>query len=206
MPMNINSWESTIQFHGHSCMGLAIGYRVAISALEALVSERDIDEELLAVVENDSCAVDAIQVITGCTLGKGNLLFKDYGKHVYTFALRPKGKAVRITLRNRESSKQDQMMELRTKIASGEATAEDESLCAQLHDEVLEEYLSCPQNEIIEVKEIEFKPQEKARIFKSTECCYCGEKVMEPRARIREGKISCIPCSVDYSRGWGSHD
>lgn len=205
MSMNNNSWEDTIKFHGHTCMGLAIGYRVAKAALETLDNERDVDEELLAVVENDSCAVDAIQVITGCTLGKGNLLYRDYGKQVYTFALRPKGKTVRITLKKRDNSKQDQMMELRTKMASGEATPEDESLCTKLHEEVLDEILSCPRSDILEIKEIEFNLPEKARIFKAVECSCCGEKVMEPRARIKEGEIVCIPCSVEYSRGWDSN-
>jgi formylmethanofuran dehydrogenase subunit E len=204
MRMNNYSWEETVKFHGHSCMGLAIGYRVAEAALSALENKRDVDEEFVAVVENDSCAVDAIQVITGCTLGKGNLIYKDYGKQVYTFALRPGGKAVRIALRTRENSKQTQMMELRAKMARGEATSDDESLFNKLHEELIDEFLSYPPDEIIEIKEIEFDYPEKARIFKSVECSCCGEKVMEPRARIKEGKITCIPCSVKYTRGWGS--
>jgi hypothetical protein len=28
---------------------------------------------------------------------------------------------------------------------------------------------------------------------------------MEPRARIKEGKITCIPCSVEYTRGWDNN-
>ncbi len=202
MCMKNSSWEETVKFHGHTCMGLAIGYRVAEAALCALDNKRDVDEELVAVVENDSCAVDAIQVVTGCTLGKGNLIYEDYGKQVYTFALRPDGKAVRIALKNRENSKQNQMTELRAKMARGEATPEEESLFDKLHEEVLNEFLSCPSDEILEIKEIEFNHPEKARIFTSVECSCCGEKVMEPRARIKEGKITCIPCSVEYTRGW----
>ncbi len=56
------------------------------------------DEEIVAVVENDSCAVDAVQVLTGCTFGKGNLLFKDHGKQVYTFINRNTNDAVRVSL------------------------------------------------------------------------------------------------------------
>ncbi|NIP44160.1 MAG: formylmethanofuran dehydrogenase, partial [candidate division Zixibacteria bacterium] len=54
--------------------------------------------ELVAVVENDSCAVDAVQVLTGCTFGKGNLFFRDYGKQVYTFFRRPSGDFLRIAI------------------------------------------------------------------------------------------------------------
>src|SRR5512135_153891 len=88
--------RDAIQFHGHLCPGLALGYRVAKAALRELGADRPHDEELAAVVENDSCAADAIQFITGCTFGKGNFLFNDFGKHVYTFYNRRTGKGVRI--------------------------------------------------------------------------------------------------------------
>ena len=57
---------------------------MATAAMETLESFRAEDEELVAIVENDACGVDALQCVTGCTFGKGNLLFHDYGKHVYT--------------------------------------------------------------------------------------------------------------------------
>jgi len=89
--------DQIIKFHGHFCGGIVVGYVAARIALERLGSRRAEDEELVAIVENDSCAVDAVQVVTGCTLGKGNLIFRDYGKHVYTFAVRPSGRAVRVS-------------------------------------------------------------------------------------------------------------
>ena len=76
------TFEDTIKFHGHACPGLALGYRVANLALKEL-GLRARDEELVAIVENNSCAVDAIQFICGCTFGKGNLIFKDFGKQVF---------------------------------------------------------------------------------------------------------------------------
>jgi len=91
------SWEDAIKFHGHECGGLTWGYKVAMFALEKLDFDRSSDEELVAIVENDSCAVDAIQVVTGCTFGKGNLIFLDHGKHVYTFFNRNTGRGIRIS-------------------------------------------------------------------------------------------------------------
>ena len=86
-------------FHGHVCGGLAIGYLAATTGLAWLKRRRALDEELVAVVETDACCVDAIQVITGCTLGKGNLLLKDYGKMAFTFFNRQTGEGVRLSLR-----------------------------------------------------------------------------------------------------------
>ncbi|MBD3181903.1 formylmethanofuran dehydrogenase [Candidatus Poribacteria bacterium] len=90
-------WEETVKFHGHQCGGLTWGYKVALFALEKLNFDRASDEELVVIVENDSCAVDAIQYVTGCTFGKGNFIFKDYGKHVYTFFNRNTGQSIRIS-------------------------------------------------------------------------------------------------------------
>lgn len=73
----IKPFEKAVEFHGHVCPGLAIGYRAAELGIEALACGRDTDEELVAIVENDACGVDAVQVVTGCTLGKGNLILKD---------------------------------------------------------------------------------------------------------------------------------
>ena len=64
-------WEKCVEFHGHSCGGLAIGYRAALYAKELLGTGRSEDEEIVCVAENDACGVDAIQVLLGCSAGKG---------------------------------------------------------------------------------------------------------------------------------------
>ena len=79
--MNDKIWKKCVEFHGHECGGLTIGYKAALYAMELLdikmgkdccVSR---DEQLVCISENDACGVDAIQVILGCSVGKGNLLF-----------------------------------------------------------------------------------------------------------------------------------
>lgn len=57
---------------------------------------RSADEEVVAVVETDMCAVDAIQFLTGCTFDKSNLIFRDYGKNAFTFVRRSDNKAIRV--------------------------------------------------------------------------------------------------------------
>ena len=58
-------FEEVAAFHGHVCPGLAIGYRMACAGMDALTSVRSADEELVAIVENDACGVDALQCVTG---------------------------------------------------------------------------------------------------------------------------------------------
>ncbi len=74
-------------------------YRAAHHALDALKAGRSDDEELVCIVENDACGVDAIQVITGCSVGKGNLIFRDFSKHAYTFIDRRYNQAIRLVQR-----------------------------------------------------------------------------------------------------------
>ena len=67
-------WEKCVEFHGHECGGLAIGFKAALYARELLGLGRAEDEEVVCIAECDACPIDAIQVILGCTAGKGNLL------------------------------------------------------------------------------------------------------------------------------------
>lgn len=64
-------------FHGHVCPGLSIGFRVAKAAMERFGENRSEDEEIVAIVETNACCVDAVQVLTGCTFGKGNFISKE---------------------------------------------------------------------------------------------------------------------------------
>ena len=92
-------FQDCVRFHGHLCPGLAIGYAAVKAGIGVLEVSRSEDEEIVAIVENDSCAVDAVQVLLGCTFGKGNLVFRDWGKQVFTFFERRTGRAVRVSLK-----------------------------------------------------------------------------------------------------------
>ncbi len=119
-----------------------MGYRVAGAALRELNSSRDVDEELAAIVENDSCAIDAIQYVTGCTMGKGNLFLSDYGKPVYTFCRRSDGKAVRLVAKGLDEKRYPEITALREKLLSGEATEEDRQKYDQKAQEALKTFLN----------------------------------------------------------------
>ncbi len=200
MTNKIADWADVVRFHGHSCMGLAMGYRVSEAAMKALQSDRDLDEELVAIVENDSCAVDAVQFVTGCTMGKGNLFFVDHGKPVYTFMHRNSDKAVRIVARGLDEKRYSDLANLRKKIFAGEAKEEEKEKFNQLMDKALQEYLAAPLEEVVDFIMVECELPSKARIFNSVQCTSCGEKVMEPRARVKEGQAVCIPCADFYDR------
>ena len=115
--------EEATRFHGHFCPGLMIGFRAAQIALRELGVERAEDEELIAICETDACSVDAVQVLTGCTVGKGNLILRDWGKQVFTFGRRSDGKMLRVALRYRAPAPDPaKLLEARRQAARGSRT------------------------------------------------------------------------------------
>lgn len=196
MCKNMPPVESAIQFHGHICPGLLMGIRVAEFALQELQVNPDVDEELLAVVETNSCGVDAIQAILGCTFGKGNLIFNDYGKNVYTIASREKGRALRIAQkfggnRGPESSR---YRELARKASLTEAeAAEKEDLTAV----IFERLMSTPFEDLFDWKEIDFEFPGKARIHATIQCVICGEGVMDIKATETVQGPVCPGCLAE---------
>ena len=183
--------RDAIQFHGHLCPGLALGYRVAKAALRELQAERPQDEELVAVVENDSCAADAIQFITGCTFGKGNFIFRDYGKHVYTFFNRRTGQGVRISEDYRGFEGDQRFPDLKKRQEAGEDVSRE---MQSLKMEKAAAILKAEEKELFTVQPVSSPPPEEAKIRASIRCSMCGEKFMESRSRMKNGKVVCIPC------------
>lgn len=197
-------FSEVAKFHGHTCPGLTLGYRAAEAGIKELSAGRDVDEELVAIVENDACGVDAVQVVTGCTLGKGNLIFQDNGKQVYTFINRETGDAVRVSLKASFNidEKDPALAKLRPKVFSGKATKKEADELHQRMENVSKAMMAAPLETMFDVRHVKAKIPEKARIFKSVKCSKCGEMVAESRARVQGGDFVCIPCYREYTRGW----
>ena len=166
------TYNEIVTFHGHSCPGLAIGYRMSLAALKALASQRAEDEELVAIVENDACGVDALQCLTGCTFGKGNLRFRDYGKQAYTLYSRSGHSGVRVLYHGAGVPRQ----------LRGDRPAR------------IEKILSAADDELLTVTEVNIAEPEAARIMESLPCSVCGERVMTSRLQDVDGEPVCIPC------------
>ena len=162
------SFQDVTTFHGHVCPGTVIGYRAAKIATLELSSDRSVDEELVAIVENDSCSVDAVQVVTSCTFGKGNLVFRDYGKHVYTFINRDTGDAVRIALKSSVDLEHidPAWSQLCEKVSSGPASQQEEQEFRKRADRIAGTLMKMPEEDLFDVTHIEIADvPKKARIF-----------------------------------------
>lgn len=173
------TWDHCVEFHGHSCPGLAIGYRIALAAADRLGISFSKDEEIVCVTENDACGVDAVQVLTGCTMGKGNLLYRDTGKHAFSFFNRKDNSRIRINFNKQIRKDKDWDKE-------------------QFQNYIL----NAPEEEIFTFSEPSFEPPQQARMFNSIVCEQCGESASEHKIRLNDEKKLCLDCFADYTRGW----
>lgn len=114
-----------VEFHGHIRPGLIYGYRVAKEALRLMGTGRAMDEKVVAVCENDSCAVNALQTRLGTAAGKGNLIIRDYRKNAYTIISRTRRRACRFSrygLYAYDSPDKDEFNRLEASLAPGTAS------------------------------------------------------------------------------------
>lgn len=167
-------WEKCVAFHGHSCGGLTIGYKAALYAIELLELSFSEDEQVVCISENDACGVDAIQVLLGCSAGKGNLLFHICGKQAFSFYNRKTGKSVRLVLRDRPKG------------MGREAS--------------FDYFQALDPKEMFDVKETSIRLPEEARIFSSIKCDCCGETAAESYIHLQGEEKLCRDCYVPYNR------
>ena len=185
--------KDTTSFHGHWCHGLAIGIRAAEWALKEM--GKSPDEEIVAVVETDMCGVDAIQYLTGCTFGKGNLIHKDYGKNAFTFYRRRDGKAMRLVLRPSVYGASGPLMrKLHQKMQAEGLSKEEEKAWQETRARLSKRIMESDLAEVFDFKAPESSVPKKARILASLTCERCGEPVMETRTRRFNEQVLCIPC------------
>jgi formylmethanofuran dehydrogenase subunit E len=174
--MDRELWRKAVEFHGHECPGLAIGFKACEAVIEKMGITFSKDEEIVCVTENDACGVDAIQIITGCTLGKGNLIYRGTGKMAFSFFNRTGKQSIRIILKQ----------------FKGEMDRKERQ----------EYILNAPVDEVFDFGRPAFELPEKARRFKTISCEICGEGAPEHKVRLNEGKKVCLDCFVNYSMGW----
>jgi formylmethanofuran dehydrogenase subunit E len=173
------------QAHGHLCAGQILGLRMALYGVKllGLTDPAGADRKrLIAYIETDRCATDAIPIVTGCRLGKRALKFRDFGKVAATFCDLQAGRAVRVIAR--ESSKQ---------------------LADRLHPEIEDKnrrqmiaYRELDDGELFDIQWVrvtigaEDLPGYKgARVV----CAECSEGISFRREVARDGRTLCRACA-----------
>jgi formylmethanofuran dehydrogenase subunit E len=162
-------------YHGHVCGGIALGTKMTLAAMQALGIKPGIrNKNLVVYVEVDRCMTDAVQVITGCSLGHRSLKHVDYGKFAATFVNLETGKALRATVKEEFDSNKYTIEEL-----------------SRILSKMPNEDLVILQDVKVDIPENDLpgSPREKAL------CSRCGERVMDGREVKRSGTVLCRACA-----------
>ena len=177
--------EESVRVHGHLCPGQVLGVRLSLRALREIgISDpRGAERKnLIVFIETDRCAADAIQSVTGCSLGHRTMKFLDYGKMAATFVNLRTGRAVRVMAREESRLKA-------LEIPGGQAGK---------YDAQVEAYKSLPDEDLFTVSEVrvELPPEDMpGRPLRRVPCDRCGEFVQDCREIHRDGRTLCRPCA-----------
>ena len=176
--------ERSTKIHGHICAGQVIGVRLSMLGLEAIGIDdpKAQRKEFYVLVEIDRCATDAIQSVTGCSLGKRSMKWLDYGIMAATFVNLKTDKAVRIT-------------------ALEEARETSKKYAPEIDDKYkqqLEAYRIMPDEELFKIQQVKVaipNADMPGRPMQRVQCDKCGDWVQDCREVVRDGKNLCRPCA-----------
>ena len=170
-----------VAFHGHLCPGQVLGVRMTLAGCRALglTDPRAAGKALVVITEIDRCATDAIQALTGVSLGKRTLKHVDFGKAAATFVDTVRGVAVRVAAR-------DAAREL----ARHAAPAEPDSRGAQTAA-----YRTLPDDALLRVERVVVDPARLDRRRVRVACDGCGEGVNYGREVMAGGRRLCRACA-----------
>jgi formylmethanofuran dehydrogenase subunit E len=180
-------------FHGHLCPDLALGYRVSQYALERLALALMGGALLRVIVENTTSAVDAIQHMTGCTLGNQRLMVRDWGKHVYTFIYGEK-EGLRLALRPGVLPENPDMTALEQRIQAGQATLLETARYQTLLDQRVTFVLDTPAEVLFVARYVPVRWPWEQNGSALLRCEECGEPVLETHLVLRNGRRLCLDC------------
>ncbi len=177
--------EESARIHGHLCPGQVLGIKMTMLGLRkiGITDPKGKDRKSIIVfVEMDRCATDAVQSVTGCSLGHRTMKFMDYGKMAATFLNLKTGRAIRVIARGDSRQKAKEFFpEIENK-----------------YEAQLEAYKIMPDAELFDVMEVQVKinPEDMpGRPLRRVQCNSCGEYVQDMRDVERNGKILCRPCA-----------
>jgi len=185
------------KFHGHKCPAMPNGLRVAEAAMNKLGVERTGDSFLHAIVdlgENHcaTCFADGVQVITGCTFGKGNIERTHKGKWGLTLIDKRTNRAVRACPKAEamiQTKETDFFKEYREKGVP--PTQVPDEVVQPLVDKVM----NAPAEMIMVISDIfEYKWNEPKHSYNSIVCEKCGEMVIEEYTELKNKKKICKDC------------
>ncbi|HIE64695.1 MAG: FmdE family protein [Nitrospira sp.] len=187
-------FKEVVDFHRHLCLDIAVGYRVGKALMREMRDEIKNMKEVIALVGNETCALDAIQEVTGCTFGKRNLQLTRLGKPVYTLQNTKTGKAVRLYCSYWNTFDHTELRKRKKEAKGPVATAEQKAAFQRLTEEKIDSIMSAPESDLFTIRHITLPAPPVMGKYKAEPCGSCGEYVNVALLSDQEGKQHCTEC------------
>lgn len=190
--------SNIVHYHGHLCPELAIGYRVGLVAQQELGLSREKAHSFFILAENMTSAIDALQFMTGCTVGNQNFFAYDLGKHVYYFGPVQSGdepqEVLRVALINPVLNLNNKK-EVERKIVTAQVTAAELEDYQRAIDEAVQLILDLPEEKLFAKSRVFMRvpPRNSYRSYIS--CSRCGEVVAAEKSIPRADALLCRVCA-----------
>ncbi len=184
--------DESVRIHGHLCPGQVLGVRMSMFGLvkAGIADPKGRDRKnIMVYVEIDRCATDAIQSVTGCSLGKRTLKFVDYGKMAATFVNLGKKEAGTNRFRGTR---------VLAKEESRDAAMDYFPEIREKYRRQTEAYKVMPDEELFAWRDVlvEIPPEDMpGRPLQRIECERCGEYVQDRREVRKDGRPVCRACA-----------
>ncbi|MEQ8201738.1 MAG: FmdE family protein [Syntrophomonadaceae bacterium] len=192
--MDREAWDKAAALHGHVCPGIVVGSRASMLVLELLGRPgQHIGTSYYAIVENDVCGVDGVQMITGCTLGNDSLIIDNQGKFAFSWVDKMSGEGYRLLLKV-PVWKSNEPLVLHEKVKFGTATPEEKQKFFAMRQERGQELLEMSDQDLFQIEKITRKIAGKPRLFPFVNCARCGEAFMEAYGTTMDEGIVCAGC------------
>ena len=166
------------EFHGDLCAGIVLGTRMTLIGMREIgMNPMEKSKNLIVYVEIDRCVADAIQAITGCSLGHRSLKYRPYGKFAATYINLKTGEAVRISVVEKK----------RTEKTGREAMKDAARIL-----------LEAPETDLFRIKKVHVAipdgdmpgmPKHRAR------CSRCNEMIVDDKEVTVDGTVLCANCA-----------
>jgi len=198
--INPKEWlEFGQKFHGHKCPAMPNGLRVGAAAMNKLGVERTGDGNLHAIIETGenhcaTCFGDGVQVITGCTFGKGNIEKNPMGKWGLTLIDKKTNRAVRVV------PKAESMMH--SKYSSfiqdyRKKGVPPTKVPAEVVEPLVKQVMDTPDDELLNISDVfDYEWTEPKHSYDTFICEECGEFTIMEYGRLKYGKKVCMACAA----------
>lgn len=194
--------KKLVEFHGDACSLALLGARMGMTAIKYFDSKEH-RRELIIIPENYACIVDGISFATGCTVGTGSIIPKDYGKHGVVFYHRKTDRAIRIRL---------------SPVIGEEFVVGGREIIKDILDggkfgkpsahksKFTKMFMELPDDKLFDIQPVEMvqsirdpTPEQfllqRGFIVDMVRCSSCNEYVEHTRAVVKGKKLLCIPCT-----------